>query len=1341
MNMSLLEIVHPKIWKRGNGDKEDIILYALSLKDDLGPSDFIREGDEPNKIKKTTFYKYFGKLLEKNYVDVKRDEKDRKKVNYFITSSGEIYLSKRSKDYGLDYETEHKIEMRRSKNQAERLKIFFQKNEIEDPQIQIEFLNLASTITFDKFYTFFGDEEKFNKLLLFLTFNHPKFYPEYSTSIEFFRDQYNSISESTLTIHEIGIFLERILSKKEKNIRFHKLILPSDGIILFFNEDSEYGRIFENTVDSHLKSFIHKTNLGIIEYKLEELAIVYQDIIITLVEKYKLFHSDAVNALRILIEDFRKEIKENVMKTPSKFIEYAKITELPEMPKSYKSIAVESKQKGGYYNAKEIDHQESVSSESFMKYSSSFKDVKYFSKDNLIKKAWELYEKRDYEGTLIQINKVLDVENNPELYYWKAEILRSMPFSAKKNTKSTSEFYEEALETIEMGIKLNPIPAGFNFYRLKADILFRMRNYDSALKVIEEALKIDNQEKIFEMKARILIKLTLFDESIKLYKLNLISKQFLFKQLKFEYQSLISSNEYERALVLINNALKLDPDNKNTLLFKSKALAYLNNNNDATKIVNELLRHKSTYKTISYFEYAEVLFLLKRYKEALAFSREVLAHEKYYINDYGPYIYQTHALILKELHLYEEALIAIEKFGSMDYDYFFIKIDILISLQRYNTALEVANTIIGYTTIDGSIKPEDYNEEVYKAFRKKIILLILMDNSENIVELLKHIGEKGLPLYLYAIKQLIEYDENELATKIFKSYYLYAVDSDDLPLRLLEISNEFYKEIVDQLNTGDYDKALILISQFSKITLPHPQIYKYKILAFQGLKKYDEALEITNEAIKMWPKSPSSLPWDLIGKEYTKEEEEAAVTYFYEFCRLKAKLLIIMGKKEEALNVIEKVIKLNPEIDDVYYFKMIILATSNEFGEALLQISKALQLNPREPTYYISKSRILHELKREDSALKTINKAIQLDSNDPYSYHFKAKILISKNKLNEALKTVDKGFKLFPDYLKFLEMRNLILHQLGRYSEAMDGIDNALEVGAKYSGIYYEKAQVLESLNKYDVALDTINNALEKNPDDQHSIVLKIRILNELEKFDEALNQLENKKVLITTDDSNSNSYNNLKARIYYKKAMAFVRNNMREDAINMIELALDLTNPAWADYTYKYGEIMMILRDYKIAAEKFESALKLARAPLNTKIKLGRCYIELGQYYEALHSLESEKFQANYGVKTSVQDEDGKTINVDLPQKELAEEATLLIKKIHSLLLNLKAPLVNTEIYFKIGDYYVSKGKYDISIEYFKHGKEIAIQRKETKWIEQGEYEIRRCNSFVEDFKRDLMR
>ena len=336
--MSLKEKVHKNIWVKN--DKEDIILYALSAHGPLNPSDFIRDYNHPDNIQKTTFYKYFKNLLAKNYVYSEVDEKDRKRVKYFITSAGEIHLSKRLILYGLDYKTRLKMETRRSKNLINRLQVFFQENKINDELVKIEFINLASTLTFEKSSKLFIKENQFNKLLLFLTLNHPLFYPRLTISIKSFIEKYNNISEGLLTVHEISLFLERLLEKKEDDVNFHKITVPTKDGELYFSEDSEYGKLFEFVIDNKLKNFIHKTNLGIIDFNQEELANIYNEIIFTLVDKYKLFHPDFKKDLYNLIDNFRKKIREDVVKSRSKLIEYARVAELPDMSNEMLNIYI-----------------------------------------------------------------------------------------------------------------------------------------------------------------------------------------------------------------------------------------------------------------------------------------------------------------------------------------------------------------------------------------------------------------------------------------------------------------------------------------------------------------------------------------------------------------------------------------------------------------------------------------------------------------------------------------------------------------------------------------------------------------------------------------------------------------------------------------------------------------------------------------------------------------------------------------------------------------------------------------------------------------------------------------
>ncbi len=1322
--MSLKEKVHPNIWLKG--DKEDIILYALSAQGPLNPSDFIRDGNHPNNIQKTTFYKYFKNLLEKKYVYTKLDEKDRKKVKYFITGAGEIHLSKRSFLYGLDYETRLKMEIRRSKNLTNRLQVFFQENRIKDEQLKIEYINLASIITFEKSSKLFFEESKFNKLLLFLVLNHPKFYPRLTISIESFIEKYNNISDGFLTLHEIGLFLERLIENTEYDVNFHKINVPSEEIELFFSEISEYGKIFEFVIDDKLKNFMHKTNLGIIDFNQGELAKTYHEIIFTLVDKYQLFHPNLKDGLYNLIDNFRKKIKEDLIKSTSEYIEYARVIELPDMAKEMKPLAIKpSRVEETFYYPKKPKPTEDLKVSS-----SSFKDLKYFSKDKLIKKAWDLYDKKEFEGTLEQLNKVLEIEENPELYYWKAEILGSAPL--KRSKKAIKQAREEALDTIEKGIKLDIMPSGFNFFRLKADVLNNLSNYELALESINKALEIDDQEKIFEMKCNILFNLGRIDECVELTeKSHSLSRQYLIDLLYKIAIHLFFEHNYEKALSIVDKIIEIDPNHPNTLLLKSKLLIIFQKNDQASKIVDNL--KSLDYKSVNFVELANILSKLERHDESLEFIEKAMIQEEYFHKIEGPYIYYTYALILKKFHRYEEALIAIKKFGAMELSYYIHKSEILINLERYDDALEEINYYLEYTV--GYNPDELYSQEVIDLYRRKIDLLIILKKPNDIIKFLTlDVNKEQWWIYYYAVRQSIEYNESIIAKKIVKS--LLEIYPKDIAALSDNIGKGYYHEILYQLIKRNYDKSLELISRYYRFNDSDSQIIKLKIETLRQLRKYNEALEVVNNAIKKWPKEPKLITGDLFDKETLSKGEETEASYQYEFCRIKAIVLLSMNKQEDALEIIEKVIKLNPELAEVYVIKTYILASSEKYDEAIFQINKAIEINPKEPNYFRIRSSILHKYFRQDEALDAISKAIHIDPKNPTDYSIKARILISLENPQEALKTINKGIELFPEYLGFYEIRNLIFNILGKSEEALDGIEKALMLGAKYQGIYYEKGQILTSLNKYSVALDTIDKKLESNPNDR-TISLKILILTEVEKCDEALEVLENNKELIHKDDSKSDSYNNLKAQIFYTKGKLFAKNNMRKEAIDLIEAALELTDSEKADNVYKFGEILMILHDYKAASKKFKYALMLISPPLDTQIKLGQCYFEIGQYDDALKNLEKGKYQAEYGIKKIEVTEDGERVEKYFPQTKLIIESNKIIKEINSLLLEIKLASIKTEIYFNIGDLYVSNGKYDLAMKYFQQGREFAAQRKEDIWIKKANNEIKRYNSFIEDLRR----
>ena len=114
--MSITDKIHPEIWKKGKGDIDDIILYALNQVSPMMRTEFIKI------MNKNTFHKWVKVLRKEGRVEV---IKSGKKSVYTITSLGQDELLRRLKNYSLDFETVNKIEQKRIRNYIDSISKFF----------------------------------------------------------------------------------------------------------------------------------------------------------------------------------------------------------------------------------------------------------------------------------------------------------------------------------------------------------------------------------------------------------------------------------------------------------------------------------------------------------------------------------------------------------------------------------------------------------------------------------------------------------------------------------------------------------------------------------------------------------------------------------------------------------------------------------------------------------------------------------------------------------------------------------------------------------------------------------------------------------------------------------------------------------------------------------------------------------------------------------------------------------------------------------------------------------------------------------------------------------------
>ncbi len=507
------------------------------------------------------------------------------------------------------------------------------------------------------------------------------------------------------------------------------------------------------------------------------------------------------------------------------------------------------------------------------------------------------------------------------------------------------------------------------------------------------------------------------------------------------------------------------------------------------------------------------------------------------------------------------------------------------------------------------------------------------------------------PDYLENIPiRLIEKKQYNLAEKVLEHSSYYYPGGEDM---INNCVGQITKLISKEINEKNYEDAFKIVDLIMFYNNRNPEFYKFKIELLIELKKFDEALEIVNEILKRRPKYPL----------LNFESEPSNDNFGYEFYLQKARILNILHRYEESVEIINKMIKLNPKIANAYKIKAISYYYLYDYKNALIQIDKAIELNPEKSIFFSIKADCLFKEDKLKDALEQIEFALKIDSAIPEYHKIKAQILLFMNKHDEALRTINRGIEKFPENPDLHETKSLVIY--GNHLESLKALEKAESLGGTVS--LYNKAQLFNNLGRHKEALETIEIEINEDPYDYGNYDMKAMILMDMGRFEEALKFRDKALNISGLSEKDSGC---IKEQILCKYAVYLAEQNNKEKAIEVAKEAVELSGPEWASDSYEaYGDVFMIYGEYKEALDKYEKAKKSHIPSININLKIGICHFELGDYDEALKILETAKYQGEHSVMTQEVDEYGNRIQKFIPQIEIIEEAESFLSRIRKKL------------------------------------------------------------------------
>jgi tetratricopeptide (TPR) repeat protein len=654
-------------------------------------SDFV---EEPLKINQSSLSKNLNEILRRELI--RKENKE-----YKITQKGKSEYSRMLKFYDLDRQSILNEESKRIEEITKKTIRFFEKYKIEDGDIKFRFLNNVLKFPYSNLRGSLDSEEDFNKVLLFLSMNHPNQYPFYISTKEFSK-------EYKINILDLEFNIRQVVEKDLYSTKFFKLEFD-EGKVYFFQAGEKLEKVLSAITEDHITKFTYLkklyentrngTPLLSLNYTVESILDEICD---------SLFNSELKESLGEFLPEYIKYLAYRI-ETESKLVDTLDKLEgvawrdIPEVFQSYSShydLAEQSEFK--YY----IDY-------SILKVLTLFSSQEI---EKMFEESKHLMKKKDSDKALDKINSAIESDRgNLDLVYlysiilaisnrhkraiqYLKDVLKNYPNrkeedvfipynfimiychltlaefdKALKISNKLSEYYpdhplsyvskalifgykimyqidvekiriDQVLDDIDQAISLEEINIKrAKYYHIKSLFLKQLKKFEDALEAIDSAIELDPKAlHLYFMKYNILHDYDKIDEALELVdegiELFPEHKSKLISHKAYLYKK---KKNYDKGLEIVNDLWEENPKDLEVLNHKVYYHLYLGDKEEAIaagKLLTKLAPEEGNY----YDSYGEILTEFGEYEEAIKQLQHALE-----LDPLGWFTYNTHILLAK----------------------------------------------------------------------------------------------------------------------------------------------------------------------------------------------------------------------------------------------------------------------------------------------------------------------------------------------------------------------------------------------------------------------------------------------------------------------------------------------------------------------------------------------------------------------------------------------------------------------------------------------------------------------------------------------------------------------
>ncbi len=255
----------------------------------------------------------------------------------------------------------------------------------------------------------------------------------------------------------------------------------------------------------------------------------------------------------------------------------------------------------------------------------------------------------------------------------------------------------------------------------------------------------------------------------------------------------------------------------------------------------------------------------------------------------------------------------------------------------------------------------------------------------------------------------------------------------------------------------------------------------------------------------------------------------------------KAATLFLLDRYEESLAAYDKTIEISMQNTGMvaarlYYGKGSALRKLKRYDESLQAYDEAIRLNPQRRRTLKDKVELLLLLKRYPAAIEVYQQLIKVDAENAATYHIQTgDVLVKLRRYPQALEAYSEAIRLDPDETldkRLYHKKGELLLKLGQFEEAVATYEQAIILDPQIAVYHLNRGKALLKLKRFEEGFAAYENCIKLSEDvDPYQFYGKGQALVGLERYEEAL---------VAFDEAIRLSGDSIDPQFYHDKAVVY---------------------------------------------------------------------------------------------------------------------------------------------------------------------------------------------------------